>query len=239
MARTHDKIHDGEHLGGAYRAQEEKTMDTTRSIGPVLRPKTFIIAALITLLLIVSVSAMEDFSEAKQLIDAKVPCEDLDQAQMESVGDYVMEQMNPGEAHETMDAMMGGEGSESLRLMHIHLAEQWYCTGALEDMQFYDAAGNWIGGGMMGDTESQLAVGYNGTHPRGGMMAYGMMGGYDGIGMMGGQWLWYGLLWGALAAFIFAAIFWLTYRWLGQPKGPGTTRPQESERKTQQKGKAK
>jgi len=70
-------------------------------------------------------------------------------------------------------------------------------------------------------------------------MAYGMMGGYDGIGMMGGQWLWYGLLWWALAAFIFAAIFWLTYRWLGQPKGPGTTRPQESERKTQQKGKAK
>ena len=59
----------------------------------------------------------EDFTEAKKLIDAKTPCSKLTEGQLEMIGDYLMEQMHPGEAHELMDKMMGGEGSESLRLV--------------------------------------------------------------------------------------------------------------------------
>ena len=72
--------------------------------------------------------AAEDFAEAKKLIDAKTPCSKLTENQLESIGDYYMEQMHPGEAHETMEKMMGGEGSESLRLMHIAMAKRLYCN---------------------------------------------------------------------------------------------------------------
>ncbi len=69
----------------------------------------------------------ESFDQAKALIAAKTPCSDLTQDQLEGIGDYYMEQMHPGEAHEQMDAMMGGEGSDSLRQMHISMGERFYC----------------------------------------------------------------------------------------------------------------
>jgi hypothetical protein len=67
------------------------------------------------------------FEEAKQIIDAKIPCSELTEEQFEYIGDYYMEQMHPGEAHEVMDERMGGEGSESLRQMHINMAKSFYC----------------------------------------------------------------------------------------------------------------
>lgn len=70
----------------------------------------------------------EDFTEAKELIDAKTPCSQLTEIRLEIIGDYLMEQMHPGEAHGAMDKMMGGEGSESLRLMHIAMAKRLYCN---------------------------------------------------------------------------------------------------------------
>ncbi len=135
-----------------------------------------------------------DFEEAKQLVENEVPCSELTDEQLESIGDYYMEQMHPGEAHELMDRMMGGEGSESLKLAHINMAKRLYCNEGVS--------------GMMGMT---MGSGY-GMMGSGGMM--NMMGNY-GYGMMGGSnlfgasLLW--LLYVALGAFIFGVIFWWTY----------------------------
>jgi len=112
--------------------------------------------------------AME-FAEAKKLIDAKTPCSKLTENQLEIIGDYLMEQMHPGEAHELMDRMMGGEGSESLRLMHIAMAKRIYCNDASGMVSYgmmgYDMMGAGKGisyGGM------RNMMGYN--------FGYGMMG---------------------------------------------------------------
>ena len=95
-------------------------------------------------MLLLSVSLVfaheHDFNETKQIIDSGISCDKLTDEQLESIGDYYMEQMHPGEAHEMMDKMMGGEGSESLRQVHINMAKQLYCN---EDV------GGMMGGGMM------------------------------------------------------------------------------------------
>ncbi len=86
----------------------------------------------------------ETFLEAEHMIEEQIPCEDLTEEQLELIGDYFMEQMHPGEAHEVMDEMMGGEGSESLRLMHINMAESFYCG------EHEATSGGMMGGSMMG-----------------------------------------------------------------------------------------
>ena len=97
------------------------------------------------------ISANENnFNETKQLIDSGIGCDELTDEQIEAIGDYYMEQMHPGEAHELMDQMMGGENSESLKQMHIQMAKRLYCNENV-----------YSGYGMMG---------------YGGMMNYGMMG---------------------------------------------------------------
>jgi hypothetical protein len=68
-----------------------------------------------------------DFVQAKELIDSGISCSELSEEQLESIGEYYMEQMHSGEAHEAMDEMMGGEGSESLKQMHINMARNNYC----------------------------------------------------------------------------------------------------------------
>lgn len=69
----------------------------------------------------------QEFDEAITLIQTKVPCNKLTDAQLEVIGDYVMEQMHPGQLHEIMDERMGGEGSESLKQVHINMAKTFYC----------------------------------------------------------------------------------------------------------------
>ncbi len=69
----------------------------------------------------------EEFQKAENIIKNKIPCEDLTEEDLEILGDYFMEQMHPGEAHEQMDEMMGGEGSESLRQIHINMGRSFYC----------------------------------------------------------------------------------------------------------------
>ena len=71
--------------------------------------------------------AEENFDEAITAIQSNVPCAQLTDTQLEEIGDYYMEQMHPGELHERMDSIMGGEGSESLRNAHINMAKMFYC----------------------------------------------------------------------------------------------------------------
>ena len=116
----------------------------------------------ILLLSITLVSANGDhqseFEEGSGLIESGISCSELSDEQLESIGDYYMEQMHPGEAHEMMDKMMGGEGSESLRQTHITMAKSIYCneaSGMMNMMMGNNLMGsgsmNMMNSGMMGN----------------------------------------------------------------------------------------
>ncbi len=108
--------------------------------------KLFVIPLLLVLLSALALATMpqQELNEAKQLIDSKNDCQTLTDSQLELIGEYYMEQMHPGEAHEFMDQMMGGEGSESLRQVHINMAKRLYCN-----QNIYVGYGV-MGPGMMG-----------------------------------------------------------------------------------------
>lgn len=118
------------------------------------------------------VFAGHDFTETKKIVDSGIGCGNLTGEQLEPIGDYYMELMHPGAAHETMDRMMGGEGSENLKQAHILMARRFYC--------------NETAGGMMGAPWGQA----QGDMMRGMMGAQwgqnpmqGMMGGYGTYGL--------------------------------------------------------
>ncbi len=87
----------------------------------------FILLVLILSSTLVIAQSHEDFTKAEELIKSKVSCLQLTDEQLEMIGEYYMEQMHPGELHEMMDERMGGEGSESLKLVHINIAKSFYC----------------------------------------------------------------------------------------------------------------
>lgn len=165
--------------------------------------RIMLIFAIALLVLSIPAYAAEDHAteieEGRALVESRIDCDELSNEQLEAIGEYVMEQMHPGEEHEIMDARMGGEGSESLKQAHINIALGSYCGQNYGMMGF----------GMMGQgmIENSLA------NPIGdGTMAYNLMG----TGMFGASL--YGLVYFALAAFIFSAIFWLTHNWLVKKK---------------------
>jgi len=152
--------------------------------------KIFFAIMVVLLLNISLVFAHEhNFNETKQLIDSGISCDKLTDGQLEAMGDYYMEQMHPGEAHEMMDQMMGGEGSESLRQVHINMAKRLYCN---EDI------GGMMGGGMMNM-----------------MMGNNMMGNYPAYYGYNNFWnvLWMVFLIGAIAL-----IVWLIYKFTKKGK---------------------
>ncbi|MBI3033626.1 hypothetical protein HYY72_00510 [Candidatus Woesearchaeota archaeon] len=122
--------------------------------------KKIIFAMMVTLLLnlgLVSAITQQEINEARSLIDSKADCKGLSDSQLEIIGEYYMEQMHPGEAHELMHKMMGiKEGSEAEKQFHINMAKTIHCN---ED------TGGMMGGGMM-----SMMMGSN--------MGYGMMGNY-------------------------------------------------------------
>lgn len=121
----------------------------------------------ILLLSVVLVSASGDhqvaIKEGKKLVESKVKCENLTDKQLESIGEYLMEQMHPGEVHETMHKRMGlEEGTETHKQFHVNIARNMYCnqTGMM--------GGNMMNGNMMGGNATS-----------------GIMGGMSNSGMMG------------------------------------------------------
>ena len=130
--------------------------------------------------------------EGKKLVESKISCDKLSNEQLESIGDYYMEQMHPGEAHEIMDNMMGGEGSESLKQVHINMAKRLYCNENV-----------YIGYGMMGSGGMMN------------MMGRGMMGNYPTYYGYNSFWnaLWLGFFMGVIAL-----IIWLVYKFTRKGK---------------------
>ena len=122
--------------------------------------KSILFIVLLFVISVLPVFALESgFDEGRQLIEKKISCRSLSETQLESIGEYYMEQMHPGAAHERMDAMIGEEGSEQLKQVHIQMARMLYC-GERGTMPFMMS--RVIGGGD-----------------------FSMMGNYDGFGMMG------------------------------------------------------
>ena len=148
--------------------------------------KKITLILIIFLLSIVAAFAQEshdgEIEEGKKLVESKISCDKMSNEQLETIGDYYMEQMHPGEAHEIMDNMMGGEGSESLKQVHINMAKRLYCNE-----NFY------IGYGMMGS--GRLTN----------MMGRGMMGSYPASYDYSN----YGY-WNIFLILLFAAVFFLT-----------------------------
>jgi len=168
-----------------------------------------------------------DFSEAKNIIDKKIPLEDLTEVQLEQLGEYYMEQLHPGDAHERMDAMMGGKGSESLRQMHINMGKNYYnAILSGEDIPQGGMVGTGMGGmmgarigdedsnimhqgkcGMMDDDTDYMSSGkYTMMGRRGSMISSSMLGyGAIGAGVIC-------LIYFAIGSLIFSLIFWFTYK---------------------------
>ena len=154
--------------------------------------KKVILILVIFLLSIAIVLAQENhdsgIEEGEKLVESKISCDKLSNEQLESMGDYYMEQMHPGEAHEIMDNMMGGEGSESLKQVHINMAKRLYCNDNV-----------YIGYGMMGS---------------GGMMnrmGRGMMGSYPANYNYSNYGYW-NIFWVLLFAAAIFLIVWIIYR---------------------------
>ena len=72
-----------------------------------------------------------------------LPCNKITDDDFEDLGDAFMESIHPGQAHESMDRMMGGEGSASLRQAHIHMGQNYLGCNSI-------GAGGMMGRGMMG-----------------------------------------------------------------------------------------
>ncbi len=101
----------------------------------------------------------DEFAEAEEIINMKTACENLSEEQLESLGDYYMEQMHPGELHEIMDERMGGEGSDRLTQVHIAMGKTFYCGehGAVPSPMM----NTMIGRGMMGGSGMMGGYGYS------------------------------------------------------------------------------
>ena len=153
--------------------------------------KTILILA-IFLLSTAAVLAQEghnnEIEEGKKLVESKISCNKLSNEQLEAIGDYYMEQMHPGEAHEIMDNMMGGEGSESLKQVHINMSKRIYCNDNV-----YISYGMMGSGGMMN------------------MMGRGMMGIYPTSYAYSNYGYW-NIFWILLFAAVIFLIVWITPR---------------------------
>jgi uncharacterized membrane protein len=133
----------------------------------------------------------QNVSTVQQLDLAKISDD-----QWERLGDAVMELQHPGQAHEIMDQMMGGEGSESLSQMHINMGKA------------YLGYGSSFGPGMMG---GNLMGNWNNNSLRGG--GNYMMGSFStnpmGTFGWGFGWIFMILLWGLIILGIVALVKWI------------------------------
>ena len=111
-----------------------------------------------------------EIEEGKKLVERKTSCDKLNDGQLEAIGEYLMEQMHPEEAHDAMHKAMGfQEGTDNHKQFHVNIAKMMYC-------------GN---GSMMGRMMPmmRMMMGNNQGFGMMGSSSYGMMG--SNYGMMG------------------------------------------------------
>lgn len=170
-----------------------------------------------------------EIAEGKKLIESKIDCSKLTDEQLEAIGEYYMEQMHPGEAHELMHKMMGiEEGTEYHKQFHVNIARMIYCgdnnTGMMDS--------GMMGGNMMMPMMRMMMGGYGGMgNMIGNTFDYGMMGnpfGYNYWGFLNIIWL---LFW----ITIIVLLIWLIYEFI--IKGVGISKnPLEILKKRYAKG---
>ena len=135
--------------------------------------------------------AANGIDEGRRLVESSILCDNLTDDQLEAIGDYYMEQMHPGESHELMERMMGGEGSAQLRQAHISMARMLYCNESGSGMT------GMMGGGMM-----NMMMGSGNMMGSEGMIGTGGYG--SGYGMTGSYWN--GGFSGALSSVLWLAV---------------------------------
>ncbi len=150
--------------------------------------------------LLFATMSSDEISAARQLIDSNISCSQLSSSQLQLIGDYYMELMHPGAAHDAMEQMMGGEGSASLAQSHIQIAESLYCGQSNTTLTY---------GGMMGMMPVIYRSNFGGgmmSYPYGGMMGYGngTMGYSYGWG-----WIFDVIFWGLMLVGLILLIYWL------------------------------
>ena len=162
--------------------------------------KTIISIFGILLISIFLVSANGDHQtiaeEGKKLVDSGISCDKLTDKQLETIGEYFMEQMHPGEQHEAMHEMMGiEEGIEYHEQFHANIARMMYCG----------ESGNMMGSGMMnGGMMGMMPMMMN-------MMGGGMMGNYPASYNYSNYGYW-NIFWILLFAAAIFLIVWIIYR---------------------------
>lgn len=180
--------------------------------------KNLKLLAIIISILIVPVFVLADseknhqneIERGRQLVASKASCDELTEEDLEAIGEYLMEQMHPGESHEAMHQMMGmEEGTEYHKNFHVNMAKNMYCgeTGTMGMMG---------SGGMMGAMPMMNMVKGDGNSTMGNMMGWNNLG-------MGSGWGWFGwafmiLFWILIIIAIIALIKWLINQMRGGRK---------------------
>ena len=139
-----------------------------------------------------------EIEEGKKLVDSGISCDKLTDEQLESIGEYYMEQMHPGEQHEAMHKMMGmEEGTEYHEQVHVNMARMMYCGegGMMGD--------GMMNGGMMGANMMDRQT------PQTNMMQ-GMMGNWG----YSGYWDFWNIIWLLFWIGIIISVVWLIYKFI-------------------------